>query len=70
MTLTLNTEAELFELFISDRERHIVQIVEICKPRSKHDRETHRVQISGGGVLRVFKSQLKPWPNRCKQVKQ
>jgi hypothetical protein len=52
----------LFELFISGRESYIVQLVEICDQRSKHDSETHRVQFMGGGVVRVCKSQLKPWP--------
>lgn len=58
----------LFELFISSSDSHIVRLVEICEPRSKHDRETHRVQILGGGVVRVCTSQLKPWPKRREQV--
>ena len=34
-------------------------IVEICAPRSKHDDETHRVQLCCGRVIRVAASQLK-----------
>jgi hypothetical protein len=62
--------AELFELRISTRESYLVQIVEVCKPRSKHDQETHRVQLLGGGIVRVCESQLKPWPKRQEQVRQ
>lgn len=35
-------------------------LVEICKPRSKHDDETHRVQLIGDRIIRVRASQLKP----------
>jgi hypothetical protein len=62
--------SDLLELFISARESHIVRLVEVCKPRSKHDSETHRVQIQGGGVVRVCKSQLRPWPIGRQQGKQ
>lgn len=62
--------SDLFELFISARESHIVRLVEVCKPRSKHDSDTHRVQFLGGGVVRVSKSQLKPWPMARKHKEQ
>jgi hypothetical protein len=40
-------------------ERTECYIVEVCAPRSKHDDETHRVQLCGGGIIRVAASQLK-----------
>lgn len=69
--MTSTTNSELFELFVSAAERHIVEIVEICKPRSKFDRETHRVRLlggGGGGVIRVCESQLRPWPRAVKRA--
>jgi hypothetical protein len=43
----------------TSQERTECYIVEICAPRSKHDDETHRVQLIGGRVIRVAASQLK-----------
>jgi hypothetical protein len=51
---------ENFILTISTRESYTVRLIEVCKPRSKFDRETHRVQLFGGGILRVAPSQLRP----------
>jgi hypothetical protein len=34
-------------------------LIEVCKPRSKHDDETHRVQMIGGRIIRVRPSQLR-----------
>ena len=50
----------VFILTISKVEKYIVEIVEICEPRSRFDTETHRVRILGRGIVRVSPSQLKP----------
>jgi hypothetical protein len=41
-------------------ERSKCVIVEVCKPLTKHDDETHRVQLIGDLIIRVSASQLKP----------
>ena len=47
------------ELMGETRQRHCY-IMEVCAPRSKHDTETHRIMLLGGGIVRVSPYQLKP----------
>jgi hypothetical protein len=62
---TLGTDMRpepLFTLHISPTEAYSpVRIVEVCPPRFRGDTETHRVMLPGGGILRVFPSQLRPY---------
>lgn len=51
-------------LTISVRECYQVSIVEVCKPRSKFDMETHRVKLPSGGILRVRPDQLSNIPGK------
>lgn len=44
----------------TSKERTECVLVEVCNPRTKHDDETHRVRLIGGGIIRVSASQLKP----------
>lgn len=45
---------------ISLNESYWAELIEVCKPRSKHDWETCRVQLPSGRVIRVAASQIKP----------
>jgi hypothetical protein len=40
-------------------ERTPCVLIEVCEPRSKHDNETHRVQLIGDRIIRVSADQLK-----------
>jgi len=45
---------------VEAKRTYYVRLVEVCAPRFRGDTENNRVELPGGGVMRVHGFQLKP----------